>query len=865
MTIFNEICDNCIYGAGMPIICTACGGIVRGGLCLPCNLREKNLYNYDQNAYSFDNFNYFPQPQDENYLCNLYGNNSHHDYDCQQQFSFVYEQEPSYNQNYDGNYYPHESPSFPCCDYWGGSHKTFQCQPDNQNVEFSGSDQIQTPQYSDVNPPSPEIKVTTDTELSSTEDIQPLPVQEPPRNSDIHQLIEECFVEVLEEQKQNIEKTMFDLVKICHHKEFLCIHDDVDDLIESALDSKLLLINSNSQHLDKKEQEIKNVVEQPAERGNRSIQSLQNFRVIHKSSISFKNTSQISSIHSVAPIQSTKEPEHLLSMGKCEVTLEDVIECGMPSKDDCSLVFTTFSNPLFKDNDDLDSSDDESLPDEDVPAEEFKIYSNSLFDEDKINSDKLDPHCFNDNSFPRPPEELNAKIADTIIESIPLLPIPVQDGNSQREEIDIVTETDDVLPPSVENDDDLSNDSLLGEADLFLVSDNSIPPGIENFADDPEGDIYFLEELLIDDSILSDESYDSNFEDNPSIPRPPPEPPNVESFFDLKPDVIAEEISDKLNKDKCFDPGREINVSTKIEDDDFFPFMFLIRFFLPYFILPKISLLFLSAENRYNDNKLREGIQKAIKSHTAECREEALVDIKEYIDLINTPVRAIIKEEVNSQLPQILPQAVLEFETPVIERNITESLETVVLVKSSSQPKFIYEAVASLSKLELTKILMDKIEEHKSYLRPDYKREIYDAVVKSYNTDKDLYDTYGEVFMLKRSQDDKDKDQELSAGSDRGTKRRKSSKDVESSRDPNSKESKSISSSRGTSRSQHKSSGKPGHKEEQSHTVGDLGVQQNQEFNTGNNDEQPDDEAASKVDWFKKPEQPPTPDLDWNK
>nr|GFC69872.1 hypothetical protein [Tanacetum cinerariifolium] len=196
------------------------------------------------------------------------------------------------------------------------------------------------------------------------------------------------------------------------------------------------------------------------------------------------NKSQISSIHSIAPIEATKEPEHLLSMGyehlsitpetesdevtesnaenllpipsKCEVTLENEIECNMPAK-----------------------IDDESLPDEDVPAEEFKIYSNPLFDKEEINSDKLDPHCFNvesdfvesllnrdtiidfsskfdfsgelahikpeipksdfdfeedirlienllyNNSFQRPPEELNAEIADTIIESIPLLPIPV--------------------------------------------------------------------------------------------------------------------------------------------------------------------------------------------------------------------------------------------------------------------------------------------------------------------------------------------------------------------------------------------------------------------------------------------------------
>nr|GFB29501.1 hypothetical protein [Tanacetum cinerariifolium] len=96
---------------------------------------------------------------------------------------------------------------------------------------------------------------------------------------------------------------------------------------------------------------------------------------------------------------------------------------------------------------------------------------------------------------------------------------------------------DDVLPPSVENDDDLSNDLLLREADLF-ISNDSIPSSIENV--DPVGDIRFLEELLIDDSILSHESYDSNFEDNPSILRPPSEPPDIESFFDLKPDVIAE-------------------------------------------------------------------------------------------------------------------------------------------------------------------------------------------------------------------------------------------------------------------------------------------------------------------------------------
>nr|GFB59064.1 hypothetical protein [Tanacetum cinerariifolium] len=412
MTLFNGICDNCIYGAGMPIICTECGGIVRGGLCLPCYLREKDLYNYDQNAYSFNSSNYFPQSQDENYLCNLCGNNSHDGYDCQQRFLFVYKQEPSYNQNYDGNYYSHDLPSFPCCDYCGGSHENYQCQPMDHNIDFSGSDQIQNPQYPDIQenpltndefeafmkanddkmndleikfdqfqkqckqmqddllnqmrnfmqnfqngPPGEdkEHEATTDTGLFSTKDIQPLPVQEPQQNSDMHQIIEGCCVEASEEQKQKMEDTMFDLVKICYHKQFLCIHDDIDNLIESDLDSKLLSINSiNSQRLNKKEQEVKNFEEQPAERRNRIEKSLQNFRVIHKSSISL-NTSQISSVYAVAPILSTKEPENSLSMGyehlsitpetksdevieskaenllpipsECEVTLKDKREC----------------------------------------------------------------------------------------------------------------------------------------------------------------------------------------------------------------------------------------------------------------------------------------------------------------------------------------------------------------------------------------------------------------------------------------------------------------------------------------------------------------------------------------------------------
>ncbi|GKC90876.1 hypothetical protein Tco_1151525 [Tanacetum coccineum] len=268
--------------------------------------------------------------------------------------------------------------------------------------------------------------------------------------------------------------------------------------------------------------------------------------------------------------------------------------------------------------------------------------------------------------------------------------------------------------------------------------------------------------------------------------------------------------------------------------------------------------------DRYIDNKLGEAIKKAIQSHTAECREEALADKREYIDLINTLVRTIIRKEVKTQLPLILPKAVSDFVTPMIKGNVIDLLEAAVLAKSSAQPKSTYAAAALLSKFELTKILMEKMEENKSHLSDDYKSDLYDALVKSYNTNKDLFDTYGELFTLKRSQGDNDKDQDPSAGSDRGIKRWNSSKEAESFKDPRSKEkeNKSLASFKGTSRSQHKPSGKSAHAEEPRQTVDDLGVRQNQEFDMGNNDEQPDDEATPKVNWFKEPKRPTTLDPD---
>ncbi|GKA48961.1 hypothetical protein Tco_0741919 [Tanacetum coccineum] len=113
------------------------------------------------------------------------------------------------------------------------------------------------------------------------------------------------------------------------------------------------------------------------------------------------------------------------------------------------------------------------------------------------------------------------------------------------------------------------------------------------------------------------------------------------------------------------------------------------------------------------------------------------------------------------------------------------------------------------------------------------------------NLEKDLsemkqVDQYAQALSLIhaiRTRDDKDKDQDPSVGSDRGTKRRKSSKEAELSRDLRSKEKKFSSTSKDTSHSQHKSSCKSAHTEEPSHTVEDSEVQHDQEFVMGDNDE----------------------------
>ncbi|GJS74456.1 hypothetical protein Tco_0707297 [Tanacetum coccineum] len=111
----------------------------------------------------------------------------------------------------------------------------------------------------------------------------------------------------------------------------------------------------------------------------------------------------------------------------------------------------------------------------------------------------------------------------SIIESLPTSPIPVEDSDPVQEEIDI-----------------------------FTGSDGLMPSGIKNEDYDSKGDICFLEELPNNNliSLPEHESPNLDHQDNPSTPRPPPEPPDVK--IRLEPDTTVINNFDVLNKDACF-------------------------------------------------------------------------------------------------------------------------------------------------------------------------------------------------------------------------------------------------------------------------------------------------------------------------
>ncbi|GKA48840.1 hypothetical protein Tco_0741798 [Tanacetum coccineum] len=123
-------------------------------------------------------------------------------------------------------------------------------------------------------------------------------------------------------------------------------------------------------------------------------------------------------------------------------------ECDVPDCDDSQTTnFSTFSNPLF---DDSTSSDDESSHEEFAVA--LITIPPRIFNREHEEYISLLERLLYDNSSPRLPKDFHA-IPNTIIESLPTFPIPVEDSDSLMEEINIFPGPNDSIPSSIKIDD----------------------------------------------------------------------------------------------------------------------------------------------------------------------------------------------------------------------------------------------------------------------------------------------------------------------------------------------------------------------------------------------------------------------------
>ncbi|GKB50789.1 hypothetical protein Tco_0901542 [Tanacetum coccineum] len=147
-----------------------------------------------------------------------------------------------------------------------------------------------------------------------------------------------------------------------------------------------------------------------------------------------------------------------------------------------------------------------------------------------------------DNSSPRPPEDFHAN-PNTIIESLPTFPIPVEDSDSLREEIDIFPGPDDSIPLGIESDDydrkGEINSTSLPEFESFHV----------DYPDSGDSTIDVVEDIPVD------------------VPNILPTHPTLHMDFDFIPshnDLGSDlDVSSPFgDRNKIYDPGICIEVES---------------------------------------------------------------------------------------------------------------------------------------------------------------------------------------------------------------------------------------------------------------------------------------------------------------
>ncbi|GJT15961.1 hypothetical protein Tco_0874667 [Tanacetum coccineum] len=140
----------------------------------------------------------------------------------------------------------------------------------------------------------------------------------------------------------------------------------------------------------------------------------------------------------------------------------------------------------------------------------------------------------------------------------------------------------------------------------------------------------------------------------------------------------------------------------------------------------------------YLANKMHEAVKTNVQLQSERLRDESQAENADFLNKLDDNIKKIIKEHVKEQVKakdsKILPK---------IKKTVNEQLEAKVLTRSSNESKTSHAIAANLSKLELKKILIDKMESNKSIHRSDEQKNLYKALVDAYKSDKLILDTVG--------------------------------------------------------------------------------------------------------------------------
>ncbi|GJS98409.1 hypothetical protein Tco_0819579, partial [Tanacetum coccineum] len=538
-------------------------------------------------------FNQPQQPQFETYLRELCGNNAHYGYDCSPQFPFVYEQEPCYNQNFNDNYFPQNFQSYSqqslCCANCGGPHETFQCQP--MNEDYCEQNSCYYPNSSRIDQPQPPqdsvdhqgiLQILNKMEIFFEEIIR-----------DRRKKIEDMSIEEMMHEQQLVDREIKEIINDLGYKRFR--GEDIDEEYERDCEIRIQKLKQDfniwGSEVRKKEKAYEEEKYAAACRYMLSVtcddeddyiplaittdlyieepDNSLNMGDEHLDTIPATESDEVikSSVENLVPIPSEFEgmSNDTSDVPNCDnnrINVESDLLESLINRDTL-IYYSSKIDPILEEfaselahiapispgivEANFDPNDDISSDDDDFEDVEYVILREKL-----LNVSRLITNIESLKNNPTP---------DRVLESSSPFPIPVADSDSFLEESDTSLSHLDNSLPEFETSSDHTEETRSGSTTTHA---NYYLPEYDSFLFEIEPDQEGLISIDNSNNTLLELSEFESFHFDPSFPRPPPEPPDVER-------EPENNNFDVLNNDESFDlrEGENIVVSNVEEDDSF--------------------------------------------------------------------------------------------------------------------------------------------------------------------------------------------------------------------------------------------------------------------------------------------------------